>query len=153
MARVLIALDGTELDTHLVDVARRVFGDDAEYLALNVRHTTIAPVPMYVGMTHPYIGDADVVEASTEESNAEADAARSHAASTVASTGLDAEAIGEIGNPAFTIPAVAEAHDVDVIVVGTHDRSWWSRFLEPSVAEGVLHQTDIPVLMVHTDRR
>jgi nucleotide-binding universal stress UspA family protein len=152
MTRVLLALDGTDLDTRIVETARRVFGESAEYLALNVRHTAIPPVPLYVGMDAPFLDTTELVDEQRGDANDEAAVAAQAAAATVRQAGLDAEAIGEIGNPAFTIPAVAEEHDVDVIVVGTHDRSWWSRLFEPSVAEGVMHQTTIPVLTVHTDR-
>jgi nucleotide-binding universal stress UspA family protein len=148
MTRVLLALDGSELDVHIVETALRVFGD-AEYLALNVRHVAIPPVPMYIGSTAPYV---PVPGDGIDDADEIADVAHQVADDAAHTAGLDnAEAIGEIGNPAFTIPDVAEQHDVDVIVVGTHDRSWWSRLIEPSVAEGVIHQTSLPVMVVRTD--
>ena len=44
--------------------------------------------------------------------------------------------------------AAAEEHDVDVVVVGSHDRGMLSRLLDPSVAAGVVRGTYRPVLVV-----
>ncbi len=36
----------------------------------------------------------------------------------------------------------------DLIVIGTHGRSGFSRILFGSVAEGVVHTADVPVLLI-----
>ncbi len=63
--------------------------------------------------------------------------------------GLDEpEQIIEEGDPATAICDAADAHDVDVIVVGSHDRNLLSRLIQPSVATGVVRGTHIPVLVI-----
>lgn len=52
------------------------------------------------------------------------------------------------GNAVEQICAVAEEHDVDVIVVGSHDKSALWRLISPSVADGVAHGSSRPVLVV-----
>ena len=39
------------------------------------------------------------------------------------------------------------ASDADVIVLGTHDRGWFSRLLTGSVSSDVLRHADVPVLV------
>ncbi|MTA15363.1 MAG: universal stress protein, partial [Actinobacteria bacterium] len=33
--------------------------------------------------------------------------------------------------------------------VGSHDRNWFQRLLSPSVADAVVHDARVPVLVVH----
>lgn len=62
----------------------------------------------------------------------------------------------EYGLPIRTIIAYAEEHDIDRIVIGTHNRTGLSRLLLGSAAEIIVRQSSIPVT-VHpvpdTDRR
>ena len=50
------------------------------------------------------------------------------------------------------IAAAAEEHDVDVVVVGSHDKSALRRLFDPSVAVGVVRATSRPVLVVSGDQ-
>jgi nucleotide-binding universal stress UspA family protein len=52
------------------------------------------------------------------------------------------------GDPAMEIMAYAEAHDVDLIVLGTHGRDGVARLLLGSVAETVLRKAGCPVITV-----
>jgi len=42
-------------------------------------------------------------------------------------------------------------HRIDIIVVGSHDKSALRRLFDPSVAAGVVRGTDVPVLVVSGD--
>ena len=50
------------------------------------------------------------------------------------------------GEPASAIARLAEAEDVDMIVMGTHGRTGLSRFVMGSVAESVVRRAKCPVL-------
>jgi nucleotide-binding universal stress UspA family protein len=50
------------------------------------------------------------------------------------------------------IEAAARAHDVDVVVMGTHGRTGVGRVLLGSVAAEVMRRKGISVLLVHDDR-
>ncbi len=60
----------------------------------------------------------------------------------------DPEAHTELGQPVDVICRAAEEHDVDVIVVGSHDKSALRRLFDPSVAVGVARATYRPVLII-----
>jgi nucleotide-binding universal stress UspA family protein len=54
----------------------------------------------------------------------------------------------EQGDPADAIVALADRHDADLIVVGTHERSFLDRLLHGSVSEGVSRHAHCDVLVV-----
>ena len=55
------------------------------------------------------------------------------------------------GEAADAIVEYAMAHDIELIVCGTHGRSGFSRFAEGSVAERIVRRAGCPVLTVHAD--
>ena len=54
------------------------------------------------------------------------------------------------GRIAQVILKVAQEHASSLIVIGTHGRSGIDRLLLGSVAEGVMHHADVPVLLVRS---
>lgn len=162
MNRVLVAVDATEDSVHAAEVAHRLFGDDAEYLAVSVADVrtdvTVMPFwgagwgaayPVTYGTVWPYRsgtmaapGERVVAQSSVDEA---ADAAREQADR----SGLpDAEAVGELGDPADAILRAAEERAVDVIVLGSSNRGWFDRLLRPSVSKEIVKHTEVPVLIV-----
>lgn len=65
--------------------------------------------------------------------------------------GIVAKSAVKRGNPHGDILTYAEAHDIDVIVMGTHGRTGVKRVLIGSVTEDVVRHSKIPVLTVHRD--
>lgn len=62
----------------------------------------------------------------------------------------DAE-VAEVAHRLFGEDArywAAGEHDADVIVVGSHERGWWSKLLSSSVTDDVLDASTIPALVV-----
>jgi nucleotide-binding universal stress UspA family protein len=59
--------------------------------------------------------------------------------------GLPFRAMAETGVPAERIAAVAERESVDEVVMGVGRHPAWLRWLNPSIAQGVMARTDIPV--------
>lgn len=64
---------------------------------------------------------------------------------------VDVPVVREVrgGNPPATILGYAREHDVDVIVMGTHGRTGYERYLLGSVAEKVVRAATRPVLTVY----
>lgn len=153
MTRVLMAVDGSELDTELGDTARRLFAD-AQLFAINVQdvpHMATYPVARGAVFAYPPVVAGGVAPLPMADEIAETHGeVRRDRARDVASTSSPRAAvpIGEIGDPTSMILAAARDHDVDVVVVGTHDRSWWSELLRPSVSDTVLANASVPVLLV-----
>ena len=59
--------------------------------------------------------------------------------------GLPFRALTEVGRPAERIAAVAEREAVDAIMMGVGRHPAWLRWVNPSIAQGVMERTDIPV--------
>lgn len=73
----------------------------------------------------------------------------SHAGDQARAEGLNVREILEQGNPARVIAAVAEALDVDLILIGTRGHTGFRHLLLGSVAEEVVRIAKSPVLTVH----
>lgn len=152
MTKVLIAVDDSATSISAAKTAHRLFGDDADYVVLNV-----SPTPMVwgddaylYGVVYPVaipMGGADgqPFAQSTRAQKAEA----VHTAEDVAAAaGLDeVTPIGDTGDAAHAIVKAATDHHADVIVVGSHERGWFSRLIMPSVSGFVIRESDIPVLV------
>ena len=123
--------------------ASRLFAaDETEFLVISVSRLPLmwAGSAGY-GMVAPMMMDPAFLEASRETE--EELSARAEAAGVD-----DPEAHTESGDPIDVICRAAEEYDVDVIVVGSHDKSALRRMFDPSVAVGVARATFRPVLII-----
>jgi nucleotide-binding universal stress UspA family protein len=150
MTRVLIAVDGSIESNDAAQFAHRLFGDGVEYVVV-----TVAETGSFVGGALPIADPAfsggaayispEVARESVE--NAIQDAEET-AAEAVAQGDFHAKTIVEAGDPGESIIVVAEEQNVDLIVVGSHDRNWLSRLLTPSVRNHLVDHAPCPVLVV-----
>lgn len=62
--------------------------------------------------------------------------------------GFDVDAILANGDPAREIAAAAEREGCDLIAMATHGHRFFSDLFYGSVADGVRHRSDVPVLLV-----
>lgn len=168
MTKVLIAVDETEESVHAAAVAQRLFGNDAEYIAVSVIDAadidlnrqpwfgttwgTRYPVPYGAVWPLPGLIHTRMGIAPSESGDTPTDVARRAATETardvVEESGVvTAEPVGETGDPVDMILRASEERSADVIVVGTHDRSWFDRLLRSSVREKVLKSSDVPILV------
>ncbi len=158
MTRVLVAVDETESSVKAAEVAHRLFGDDAEYLAVSVTNVVdMAAIPWYgAGWGAPYAAPYGAVWAYRTDLTVDAESAadgeqvaETQAREVADQSGLsDAQALGEEGDPADAVLRAADDHHVDVIVVGTHHRGWFDRLLHPSVSKEIVRSSTVPVLVV-----
>lgn len=75
-------------------------------------------------------------------------AAMAEAIARLARAGIPYRALTEAGSPAERIAAVAEAESVDEILMGVGRHPRWLAWLRPSVAQGVIARTGIPVAVM-----
>ncbi|WP_435075705.1 universal stress protein [Halorubrum sp. HHNYT27] len=68
-----------------------------------------------------------------------------------AGTAIDVDTAVVEGSPSREIVRYAEAHDCDLVVMGTHGRGGIDRLLLGSVAETVVRAASVPVLTVQID--
>jgi nucleotide-binding universal stress UspA family protein len=74
-------------------------------------------------------------------------AAMARAIEVLSLTGMPFRALAETGAPAERIAAVAEREQVDEIMMGVGRHPLWLRWLNPSIAQGVMARTDIPLTL------
>jgi nucleotide-binding universal stress UspA family protein len=157
MTRVLIAVDGTSSDRIIVNSTHKLFGDEAEYVLINVRRDPmmVAATSIGVGMTAmvPAVDLRNEYGDESETLQSEADLAADTARAAAADADLDeAIAVGEIGLEPDAILHAAGEYGVDVIAVGDHDRNWFSKLVSPSVSEAITERADVPVLMIRVPK-
>lgn len=142
--KVLIAMDEAPVSRRAARDASRLFAAcGAEFLVVNVAGIDIPwmPGPGF-GMVAPLPPDPRWLEPVNEEDEA-------RVAELAEAAGVpDAEPIATIGDAVTSICRAADEHDVDIIVVGSHDKSALQRLFDPSVASGVVRATHRPVLVV-----
>ena len=63
-------------------------------------------------------------------------------------SGTTVETVHEFGDPLRDIVSYAEENDMDIIVIGSHGRDGVSRLALGSVAERVVRQAPMPVVVV-----
>jgi nucleotide-binding universal stress UspA family protein len=62
--------------------------------------------------------------------------------------GLDYETVQELGDPSWKLIEVAEAREVDLIVIGKRGAGLAERMMLGSVADRLCHHSPVPVLVV-----
>lgn len=139
---VLIAVDDSPLDERIADTVATLFHSATEILTLHVTPTTPPGVPT---TTFGAIGAA----APTDLGQPLVDQAQQAAERSTNRAGLrDVTPVGAIGDPVAGILEAADQHGAAIIVLGSRDRSWWSRLFNPSVSDAVRSRSDRPVLIL-----
>lgn len=67
----------------------------------------------------------------------------------VEKSGLAVKTVSLDGEPRREIPSYADEHGFDLLIVGSHGRRGFKRFVLGSVAEHVVRASQLPVLTVH----
>jgi nucleotide-binding universal stress UspA family protein len=150
MKRVLIAVDATPESNDAAKFAYALFGEDADYLVLTVADTS-AMLGSALPLADPMLSGAGAYvdpEVARETVETAMHDAESTAAEGAHQLHDHAERLVETGAPADVICRVAEERAVDLIVIGSHDRNWFSRLITPSVRNHVVDHAPCPVLVV-----
>ena len=147
--KILIAVDEGSESKDAIAFAKRMLPADADVIVLNVAQYSITPYGTMSSLGGSY-GDAVLTADALDRSVAEADA---EAERTVheASTMLDhADERIEHGDAGPKICEVAADESVDLVVLGTHQRSRWARLWFGSVSDHVVHNAPCPVMVVRS---
>jgi nucleotide-binding universal stress UspA family protein len=174
MTQVLIAVDDSESGIKTARIAHSLFGDDATYIVVNVADEVPMmwgadslewgvgyPVVMGPsGVVDPVVArppgptkggardSADEDAAAVDLDSAPIDAAMQVARGVAAEADIpNPQVVGEVGDPATAILTAAHHHKADVIVIGSHDRGWFSKLFTPSVSGALVREADVPVLI------
>jgi nucleotide-binding universal stress UspA family protein len=149
VARVLIAVDGSELANQAGSRAVGLLGADHEFVVLEVAQ--VPPVPSPSSGLAGMDPGADVVpppEVWLRLSDAAVAEAQADLAEAVRHLGAPARQRVETGEPGETICQVAAQEKADLVVVGSLGKGWARRALLGSVSHHVIQQAPCPVLVV-----
>jgi nucleotide-binding universal stress UspA family protein len=146
--RVLIATDGSDTSAEAVRVAGGLLQPDFEAVLVTVVEDLPFAGDDAGGLEGPTLDPSTAAEMRAE-AFAEREAMVEEAAHLLLRT-RGAESIEtriEAGDAGRAICQVADEEAVDLIVVGTHDRSLFSRIVNGSVSRWVAEHADRPVLI------
>ncbi|HLJ04574.1 MAG TPA: universal stress protein [Solirubrobacteraceae bacterium] len=136
MKTIMLAYDGEPASQPALERAAEL----AKALAARLIVTSVAPVqiggPRTAGPLEP---------GSLEEHARELADARSY----LEGLGVQAEYIEATGEPANAIVTLADEHQAEMIIVGTHGRNLVERLLGQSVSEAVARKASVDVLIAH----
>ncbi len=140
---VLIAVDNSLESRHAVDAAFSFFGRDASYSVLSVADHQ----PLILGAW----GAGSFTTAA--HFHADLDAAAANAAAETAQTKadrlpVDAKVKTSSGHTGTAICDAASDASTDLIVIGSRDRGFWGRLLDPSVGHFLIDNAPCSVVIV-----
>lgn len=143
--RVLIPLDGSRVAAGILPFILQIAGPLALEVVLVYVVKPIMPQAIE-GTTHFTVYDVAAMRKEAQEY-------LSRVAGDLGRQGVRVTIDVRQGEPVAEIVAAARESEADVIAMTTHGRSGFSRLLFGSVAEAVLRQAEIPVLMMRLTER
>lgn len=148
--KVLIAVDESPVSLRAARTAARLFGANADTNFLVINVSTLPPPWVGgagFGLIGPFVPPSHWIDADDEPDE---ELVQHRLIDTAAAAGIDnVEPVVRQGDPVDEICDAAEEHDVDVIVVGAHEKSALRRLIDRSTATGVLRHSHVPVVVVY----
>lgn len=135
--KILLPTDGSEYSIHEIERASKLLAEDGEIVILSVatelRKTT-------------FQRSRDIEKANQESY----DEAKEYVKSMkdAFDDNINISTVVEVGFPSESILKVAEEEDVDLIIIASSGKSGLHRFVIGSVAEKVLKNADMDVLLI-----
>jgi len=140
---ILAPLDGSKraeaILGHVEELAQRY---DARVILLRV----IEPVPLTIGLE----GSCVVFREEYERQIAQAEAYLSALAGEFREKGIEAQTCIDYGSTVEAIISAAKHEEADLIAIASHGRSGLAQVFYGSVAAGVLHRIDRPLLLIRS---
>ncbi|MFW6125934.1 MAG: universal stress protein [Chloroflexota bacterium] len=147
--RILVSLDGSPLAEQILPyVVEQASRFEAQVVLLRVvtlsSTVTMAPVPE-TGMGGP---SGPIIQEEMEWEEKEARAYLADTAQRLRDKGLEAETVVLSGMPGEMIVRFAADNDIDLIAIATHGHGGMGRLVFGSVADHVIRNSGIPLLVV-----
>jgi nucleotide-binding universal stress UspA family protein len=145
--RILVPLDGSKRAERILPfVEKLALGFNSEVIFLQVVQTDFAYISSY-----SYYTDAGLEKAEREKIRGEAEAYLGGQQGEFREKGIQARSLVTEGPVVRTIINVAEREGADLIAMASHGRTGLTRVFYGSVAAGVLHQVDRPLLIIRSE--
>ncbi len=137
---ILLPIDGSELALHEVRYALRLVAEglQARFLLVNVQE----PASLYEIVTAP---DPVVLESV---SHAAGEHALQAAEELLGAAGIAFERAVVTGDPAHAVIELIEEYACDMVIIGSHGMGLLRSALQGSVAQTLIHDSPVPVLLV-----
>ena len=149
--RILIPTDGSQFSEQIITHVQRFFApNECELIVMRVGEpvfsATAAQAELvreatFLGTTLHHVSERDMEAAQNVED------AMLPLLNRLRQAGYTVTCKVEFGDPARMILHAVEHDKVDIIAMTTHGRTGLSRAIFGSVAESVMHQTRVPVLL------
>lgn len=141
--RILIAVDETPESRHAADIAYRYFGADHDYTVMSVgRHEPILVPGLGVGAVPTATALTGRLDDAAQR------AAQARVDQVCADLPVDAHTETGVGHTGQAICGIAAERSIDLIVIGSHDKGFWERIIDPSTTRYLLDHSPCPVLVV-----
>ncbi|HEX6815472.1 MAG TPA: universal stress protein [Gemmatimonadaceae bacterium] len=134
--RILVPLENSPYDEAILDHVRNL---------ARLCHASIILIHVADGWAARNLRQLDLRE--SEEMRADREYL-TRVAAQLEADGLDADAVLANGDPAREIADAASREHCDLIAMSTHGHRFFSDLIYGSVADGVRHKSDVPVLLV-----
>ena len=140
--KILVPLDGSKVAEGVLPHAKELaYSEGAELILLNVGAN---PALDFV------FSDPGLAQSAVQEQEEHSKKYMTEIESQLKAAGFKTSTILRVGAVADVILGVAEELQVDVIAMSTHGRTGPARWLLGSVAERVVHNSKVPVLLIRS---
>ena len=140
---ILVPLDGSEraeaILRHVEDLAE-------QYCATVVLLQVVEPVPLTIGFETPY----EMLREAFEQQTKQAQSYLAGKQGEFREKGIQARTRVVTGPVVDAIIRAAEREEADLVALASHGRSGLSQVFYGSVAAGVLHRIDRPLLLIRS---
>ncbi len=146
LKHVLVPLDGSEVAEQALQFAQEIVGEDGRITLLTVVDVPDYPASMFypAGIPSYSLSQKDVETQVVPQ----ASEYLTRMAQSLRDAGFSVSVDAIIGEPATTIVEQADERHVDAIVMSTHGRTGFARWLLGSVASKVVSAAHRPVMIV-----
>ena len=139
---ILVALDGSDCSHHALDVAVTLAKEQG------ARCTVVIVVDVVGTASSMAFATGDIVNEWIKTLNQEAEGIEAQAIAKYVNSGVNIESTVVKGYPSEAIIDVAKKTGAALIVMGSHGRSGLKRLWLGSVAESVVREAPVPVMIV-----
>ena len=150
MKTIVVGYDGTEAS----ELALARVAELAPLLQAKVIVTGVETLAPAAALADGYLPPAPIPDVELDVERQERDREErnqllARARAYLDERGISAEIASAFGPPVDEIIDVADQHDADLIVVGTHEPGLLERLFRGSVSQGVVRRAHCDVLVVH----
>lgn len=146
LQHIMVTLDGSQLAEEALSYARGIVAPEGRITLLSV--VDVPEFPMYSFYPTPVVTHEGEYSSVLQELLEQSKLYLNKIADDLKAAGLQAEVRVEVGEPAGVIVEQARELAVDAIVMSTHGRSGFSRWLFGSITQKVLSVMPCPVFVV-----